>query len=151
MQTVHKCNKENDLYQRLKNNSDSQHTSVSVDKYIYIPSPNVPFAMAILHTERMAFSTLLLSSLTCQWIFWLWTNPAYAPCLASSSWCVPFSNTCPSSITKMMSAFWMVESRWAMTIHVRPSLALSRASWTNCRQGDHKYFLFPSSSMCNVP
>ena len=51
------------LYQMLNNNSDSQHNSVSVDKYI--PSPNVPFAMAILHTQRMAFSTLLLSSLSC--------------------------------------------------------------------------------------
>ena len=62
MQTVHKCNKESDLYQKLKNNADSQHTSVSMHKNI--PSPNVLFAMAILHTARMAFSTLLLSSLS---------------------------------------------------------------------------------------
>lgn len=37
-------------------------------------------------------------------------------------------------MTAMMSAVWMVDSLWAMTMQVRPRLASSRAAWTVCRQ-----------------
>lgn len=51
------------------------------------------------------------------------------------SWsCDPFSMTKPLDMTAMMSEFWMVDRRWAMTMQVRPSLALSRAACTVCRR-----------------
>ncbi len=49
-----------------------------------------------------------------------------------SSSCVPCSMTAPLDITAMMSAVWIVDSRWAMTMQVRPFLASSRAAWTVC-------------------
>lgn len=49
------------------------------------------------------------------------------------SWsCVPFSIRKPLDMTAIMSEFWMVDRRWAITMQVRPSLALSRASCTVC-------------------
>lgn len=52
------------------------------------------------------------------------------PWLAISSLWRPCSATWPCLMTQILSAFWMVDSRCAMTIHVLPSRALSRASCT---------------------
>lgn len=59
------------------------------------------------------------------------------PLCASSWWCVPHSLTRPFWKTTIMSALWMVDRRWAITMQVRPSRALSRASWTTCLK-DHR-------------
>jgi len=49
----------------------------------------------------------------------------------SSEW-VPDSTTCPLQTTKMASALRMVDSRWAITIVVRPIINRSNASCTSC-------------------
>ncbi|KAI7165094.1 hypothetical protein KC349_g202 [Hortaea werneckii] len=53
-----------------------------------------------------------------------------------SSECVPLSTTLPAWTTKILSAFWIVLSRCATEIVVRPSEALSRASWTRCSDSE---------------
>lgn len=63
-----------------------------------------------------------------------------------SSW-VPFSMTAPRDITAMMSAVWMVDSLWAMTMQVRPFLASSRADWTVCRHTEETFSLMFCSSI----
>lgn len=56
-----------------------------------------------------------------------------------SSSCVPASTTQPPCTTAMVSAFWIVERRCAMMMLVRPSWALSRASWTTWGAGRRGY------------
>lgn len=56
------------------------------------------------------------------------------------SWsCGPFSITKPLDMTAIMSEFWMVDRRWAITMQVRPSLALSSASCTVCSGKKHTH------------
>ena len=38
----------------------------------------------------------------------------------------------PSCKSRIRSAFWMVESRWAITKQVRPFIRASMASWIRC-------------------
>src|SRR6266568_1454134 len=51
-----------------------------------------------------------------------WCNLAYAPPARMSSSCVPSSTLIPCWIVTIRSASRMVESRWAMTSEVRPSI-----------------------------
>lgn len=53
-----------------------------------------------------------------------------------SSACFPSSVTMPWRITQILSALTIVDRRWAMTIQVRPSRALSKASCTTWRIKD---------------
>lgn len=58
----------------------------------------------------------------------------YSPCCFISSEWLPFSIILPSTLllmTTMVSAFLIVDRRWAMTRTVRPFMTLSRAAWTS--------------------
>ena len=57
-------------------------------------------------------------------------NLRYNPFCAISCLCVPISLTIPLSITTILSALRTVESRWAITKDVRPSIRFSNASCT---------------------
>ena len=54
------------------------------------------------------------------------------PRRASSSWCVPRSRIRPLCSTRIWSTFWIVESRCAITIEVRPRISTRSASWISC-------------------
>ena len=59
---------------------------------------------------------------------WEFHNLLYKdPGLDKSSACVPLSATRPLSKTNILSQLTTVERRWAITIDVRPSVALSNA------------------------
>ena len=59
---------------------------------------------------------------------WEFHNLLYKdPGLDKSSACVPLSATWPLSKTNIISQLTTVERRWAITIDVRPSVALSNA------------------------
>ena len=72
---------------------------------------------------------------------------AYRPRCANNWECVPCSVTRPCEMTSILSMFCTVLSRWAMVMDVRPSCALSRASWTiwkakeNLRYQVHFYII----------
>ncbi len=55
----------------------------------------------------------------------------YAPSVAMSSSCEPFSTMSPCSITRMRSASRMVERRCAITNEVRPSRNAAMACWSS--------------------
>jgi len=59
------------------------------------------------------------------------TISKYNPFFNINSEWLPSSATQPWSSTNMTSALWIVESRWATAIVVRPRIALSRVAWTN--------------------
>ena len=65
---------------------------------------------------------------------------------AALSW-RPSSTMRPSSRTAILSAPSTVDSRWAMTIVVRPSISRSKASWTWCSDSESSDEVASSSRM----
>lgn len=66
-------------------------------------------------------------------ICWNLTREKYAPApprVSSSEW-VPSSKTHSPPITDILAAFWTVESRWATTTQVLPTIVLLSALWTS--------------------
>ena len=74
-------------------------------------------------------STILLIQL---FLTLCWQSFQYTPFWDNNSACVPSSTTLPLWMMAILSAFWMVDSLWAITTQVRPSRALSSASCTIC-------------------
>mmetsp|Transcript_210 Transcript_210/g.597 ORF Transcript_210/g.597 Transcript_210/m.597 type:complete len:97 (-) Transcript_210:1133-1423(-) len=63
-----------------------------------------------------------------------------------SSVCVPASTTFPWLMTTILSALVMVESRWAMTMVVRPTTSLLSASRTNSSLSESRAEVASSST-----
>ena len=62
-------------------------------------------------------------------INWFWYKSKYWPFCFNSSLCVPFSTIIPLSITKIASAFWIVDKRWAIIIEVLDLVISIVAFW----------------------
>mmetsp|Transcript_6156 Transcript_6156/g.21640 ORF Transcript_6156/g.21640 Transcript_6156/m.21640 type:complete len:356 (-) Transcript_6156:151-1218(-) len=74
-------------------------------------------------------AAIRLSALACA-LSCMDTSEAYAPFLARSSACLPFSTSSPRAMTHMLSAPTIVLSLCAIAIDVRPTMSLSSASCT---------------------
>ena len=75
-----------------------------------------------------ASALLLAASLSIAWRNCVSYSSLYVPPFSSNSSCVPCSAMTPSFTTSMRSAFSIVESLWAITMLVRPTIICSRAS-----------------------
>src|SRR6266704_2309675 len=76
----------------------------------------------------------------------VWYSSVYSPSAASSSVCVPRSVTLPPSMTRIWSAWMIVESRCAITSEVRPASAVFSARCTAASDSESRCAVASSST-----
>lgn len=109
------------------------YSAWSISFYLFVISVTVSFDTKLLHltsspSHRGASDDPEIAFVSS----YHFTSSKYFPYFQINSWWVPSSTTFPLSMTTILSAFWIVESQWAMTtvvILLRPSpIILSIAS-----------------------
>lgn len=109
----------------MKNNTTTKQQRDSFLYFITIKVVVTRFALQNNTVPEIQFHPppqLLTSCILCSF--------AYICPFFISSWCVPFSTTAPSASTQITSAFFIVDNRWAIVMHVLPCRALSNAACT---------------------